>query len=433
MMHMRPFQIILLAVFAVSALVGLYVFSTFNGFGTSAAQVGTVVIWGPLPQSAVDSTLNILKQGHKEYANVTYIEKRADTFDTELANALASGVGPDLIIINQEQLLTEIPKIQTIPYASIPQRTFLDTFLSLDQIYLNATGTYGIPITVDPLVLYYNRALLASAGVPTPPATWEAVGGLVPLITKQNGSQVISRSTIALGSYGNITNARAILSLLFLQAGSVVTKSTPQGMRSTLGETATSGGVATPAQAAVNFYTQFANPGKTVYSWNPSLSPSRQAFTTGDLALYIGYASELSSLKAANPNLSFDMAPIPEPGTSGTRKNYGLGYAFAIPKVSKNTSGAYLLATAFVDDIALKSLSASLGMAPAKRALLTLDPSNPYTAVYYPEALNTAGWLSPAPSAVDTIFSAMINNITSGRYDASQALTAADQSLNAAF
>src|SRR6185437_6254818 len=212
---------ILVSVFAVLAIVGLLVFSMFKGFN-SASSAGTVVIWGTLPSSAVNGGLQELMKQHKEFTSISYVEKRADSFDTDLADALASGTGPDLVIINQEQLLTEIPKIQTIPFSSIPQRDFLDSYLSIDQMYLNSTGTYAIPLAVDPLVLYYNRAILSSSGVASTPATWEAVTGLAPLITKQSGGQAISRSTIAFGSYANVTNARAILSLLFLQAGASI-------------------------------------------------------------------------------------------------------------------------------------------------------------------------------------------------------------------
>lgn len=433
MKNLHPFQIILIAVFAVLGLVGLYVFSTFTGFSGGTTNVGTVVIWGTLPKTAMNDALGNLRTAHKEFTGVSYSQKAAATFDTDLANALASGTGPDLIIINQEQLITEQAKIESIPFSSIPQRSFLNTYVALDQLYLNAQGTYAVPIVVDPLVLYYNRAILSSSGVASPPATWEAVPGLAAFMTKSSGGQTITRSTVALGSYTNITNARAILSLLFLQAGTSITQNTSHGMQGVLSvETPGSTGQSA-AQAAVNFYTQFANPAKTVYSWNPSLPPSRQAFLSGDLAFYIGYASEQGALKAANPNLDFDMAAIPQSAVGGLRKTYGLGYAFAIPKVATNKTGAYSAAVGITAPSILPSLASELGMAPAQRSLLVTSPSNPYTSIYYPEALSAAGWLSPAPSTVDTIFAAMINNITTGRYDAPQALTAADQSLNAAL
>lgn len=432
MLGMRPFQIILVTIFAVLAVIGLYVFSTFSGFG-GETRVGVVKIWGTLPAEAMENAIGRLKQEHREFENITYIEKRAETFDAELANALAAGTGPDLIILNQEHLLVEKPRIEIIPFSSISQRSYLDTYLALNELYLTPTGTYAVPLVVDPLVLYYNRSILSSVGVAMPPATWEAVTGLVSLITKQTGGQAITRSTVAFGSYTNVTNARAVLSLLLLQAGSAITQNTTLGMRSTLAAPSPTGAAAAPAESALNFYTQFANPAKTVYSWNPSLPSSRQAFLSGDLAFYLGYASEVGALRAANPNLDFDMAAIPQPATNAARKTYGLGYAFSIPKVAANKSGAYSVALGLTASDILPALALELGMAPAKRAMLTTSPAHPFTTVYYPEALNAVGWLSPAPAAVDAVFTGMITNITTGRYDTPQALTAADQSLNAAL
>lgn len=431
-MGMKPFQLIVIGVFAFLAIAGLYVFATTTGSG-SKTSVGTVTIWGTLPGSEMESTINVLKSSNKDYANVSYVEKPADGFDAALSDAIASGAGPDLVIITQEQLLTETPKLTLIPFSSISQRTFLDTYVGEDQLYLTSTGTYGIPLVIDPLVLYYNRTMLSSAGVASAPTTWEAVTGLASVLTKKSGGQ-IGVSAVPFGSYANVSNARAILSALLLQAGSSVTTPVNGSVRSAIGDRNTAAGNtgATPAVAAFNFYTQFGNPAKTVYSWNPSLPSSRQAFVSGDLALYPGYASEVSDLKAANPNLDFDMAALPQAG-AGARATYGLAYAFVIPKAAINKSGAYTTALALTNSAILPTLAASLHMAPAARSMLVADPNDPYQDVFYPEALTAKGWLSPAPSAVDTVFAAIIQNIVTGKLGTADALTAGDASLNAAL
>jgi hypothetical protein len=65
--------------------------------------------------------------------------------------------------------------------------------------------------------------------------------------------------------------------------------------------------------------------------------------------------------------------------------------------------------------------------------MLVADPNDPYQDVFYPEALTAKGWLSPAPSAVDTVFAAIIQNIVTGKLGTADALTAGDASLNAAL
>jgi len=428
----RPFQIIVFGVFIFLAIIGLILFASYNGLGNTAAKVGTVTIWGTLPGDAMTAQLGALQAAHKEYANVFYVQKDAASFDATLADALASGTGPDMVLITQEQLLSEKNKLNVIPFSVISQRTYLNTFVPIDELFQTDQGTYGIPFLVDPLVLYYNRDTLASAGIATPPGTWEAITGLAPRLTQKNGAQ-ISKSAIALGAANNIPNARAILLALLFQAGAPITTLSNGVVRAALTQNATGGIGVTPAQSAVNFYAQFADPAKTVYSWNSSLPSAQQAFTSGDVALYLGYASEEPFIAAANPNLNFDMAPLPQPATSQVRTTYGLAYAFAVPKASKNYSGAVQVARVLADKSVVVPAAHTFSMAPAQRALLTPPANDKFAPVFYPEALVAKGWLSPLPATTDSIFGTMIGNIVSGRSDLSTALDQANQALDSAL
>lgn len=432
-MNMRPFQIIVISVFAVLALLGLLLFATYKGFG-GKAQIGTVTIWGTLPQSAVSAALDDLKRVHQEYGKVTYVERPATSFDTDLADALASGTGPDLVIITQEQLLAERGKLSIIPFATIPERIYHDTYVPINELFLTSTGSYAVPFLVDPLVLYYNRTSLAGAGVAQPPKSWEAVVGLAPNLVRKSDAGVISKSAVAFGTYENIPNARAIISLLLLQSGTSISANTSQGLQSTLlapNSGATYGTL--PGVSAMTFYTQFADPAKIVYSWNRSIPDARSSFVAGDSALYVGFASEQQLLAASNPNLDFDMAPVPQPETAGKSVDYARAYALALPKATQNPSGAVQVALSLAGKQESLVAAHALGVAPALRGALVPSPNERYTPVVYPMALIAEGWLSPAPRATDAIFAGMINSIISGRQSVQDALAAADQALNAAI
>jgi len=427
----KPFRIIVLAAFGLIAIVGLFMFARFEGFDNGQDAIGVVSIWGTLPEEAVSLQIENLREERPEFAHVSYTEIPLATFGAELAEALAIDEGPDMVLISQEQLVSERNKLSVIPYSSISQRDFLDTFVPVTELYLTDKGTYGIPILVDPLVMYYNRTLFASAGVPQPPATWEAVLGLSDRITVRSGGQ-ITRSLLSFGEYDNVQNARGILSLLLLQAGTSVTELSNGKLRAALNQgpevSGTSGSI-----SALSFYTQFSDPAKTVYSWNRALPNARQAFLAGDLTLYFGYASELPVIRAGNPNLDFDMAPVPQPSRSTSRTTYGLGYAFAIPKTSKNPNGSYAAAIALAERNAQLAMANTLSMVPAARAALIPSNEDRFQPVYFPEALVAKGWLSPSPATTDSIFGAMIGNITSGRMDVGQALTTANQALDSAL
>jgi multiple sugar transport system substrate-binding protein len=428
---MRPFQIIVIAIFAVLALGSLFLFATFKGFGGSKSA-GVVVIWGTLPGNAMTTVIDDLKRTHHEFEKVAYLERSPDTFDSDLAEAIASGAGPDLIVTTQERLLAERNKIQVVPFSTIPERSFRDMYLPIFDLYLTSAGTYGVPFVVDPLVMYYNRTTLASANVPQAPSTWEAVVGLAPRLTTKSSAGSIQKSAIALGTYDNIPNARAIISLLLLQSGNKISATTASGLRTTL-STGSDSFSQTPGESAISFYTQFADPAKIVYSWNRSRGDARQSFIAGDSALYVGYGSERTLLSQANPNLDFDMAIIPQPQTATNRVDYALAYAFATPNGARNPSGALRTAQALSAKQSVGPAAKGLGMAPALRSELSASGDDAFTPIINASALASSGWLSPAPAATDRIFAAMITSIISGGQNVHDALVATDQALTAAL
>ncbi len=433
MQNLKPFQVILMVAFGLIALAGLFMFATFKGFNTGATAIGNVTIWGTIPADAMEQALGTIRQADTQYAGVKYVARPAATFDTDLAEAIAAGTGPDMVLLSEEDLLAAKNKLSVIPSSSISERTFRDTYLPISELFLTSGGTYGIPFMVDPLMMYYNRPILASVGATSPPSTWEAVTGLASAINRESGVQTLTRSLIALGTYDNVENSRAILSLLFLQAGYSVTAESSSGMRSTLTQTLGGATGVLPSESALDFYTEFANPAKTVYSWNRSLPDSRQAFLSGDLGLYLGFASERPGLAAANPNLDFDMTVVPSPATASIRTTYARVYAFALPKSSRNAQGAYRVAMGFSGKGTDSAFAHALGMAPATRAALIPTKDDLFEPVYFPEALIAKGWLSPAPPATDRIFATMVGNVMSGKSSVRDALIFASQALDAAI
>lgn len=428
----KPFQTVLLIVFGFLLLLGLVLFSKFGGFGGSKNAIGSVTIWGTLPQSSMDTVLNTLRNSNQNFQGVQYVQKDENTFDNDLAQAISTGSGPQLVLISQEMLLTEQAKLSVIPFSVIPERTYMDSYLPIDQLFLASNGTYGIPFAVDPLVMYYNRTTLTQAGVAIPPSTWEGMTSLAEQLTSASAGTV-ANSTLPFGSYDNVEDARGIVSLLLLQAGDPITNVTSTGVQSVLSSSGADTSAVTPAQSALSFYTQFADPVKTVYTWNGSIPSARQAFLAGTLAFYPGFASELLQLQTANPNLPLDMMAMPEPQNATQKVTYGNAYAFSIPASSRNAAGAEAVAIALASPSLAATVSQSLSMAPALRAALTPSNSDPYEPIYYPQALIAQGWLSPSPATTDSIFGTMISNITSGRMSVGQALSSANQALNAAL
>ncbi len=430
MNQIKPFQIIVGGIFVVMAIAGVIAFSMAGNQGNQT--LGEIVVWGTFPQEVMDKTLTTLSQTDKRFQNASYIEYAEDEFNQELTGALAAGRGPDLIILSSEELFETRDKITPIPASTISSRTFNSAYVNSAQLFYGIEGAYGIPFLVDPLVLYYNRTLLSDNGVAVPPSDWESLVSIAPFLSVVDANLNIVRSSVAFGEVENVKNARAILSLLFLQTGTPITRVDNTLLRSSLTQQGDVGG-APPAAAAVNFFSQFSNPARDIYSWNRVLPLDFDMFIRGDLVFYFGFASERSLIESANPNLVFEMASVPQPFAGGTRASFAVSYALSIPKGAKNQAGAYELANALTQGEVVESVGESVGMAPALRSLHTRFSNDVFSETYYPEALAARSWISPTPSVTNDIFSRMIESVATGRKSPESALSEAHQALDAAL
>lgn len=433
MPDLRPFQVILIGVFIALAVGGLIAFSVFRGFGTEENPYGArVVIWGTLDGSAFSATIRELTEADEQFGVVSYVQKDPRTFSAELANAIAEGRGPDAVVLSNDLLLSERAKLYAIPYESFSQRAIRDTYVDGAEIFSRGAGTYGFPFAVDPLVLYWNRDVLASAGFAAPPSTWETlVSSYVPALTRieQVPAYTVSRATVAFGEYQNVTHAREVLLALMLQAGSTLVTERGGGYIAALNQAA---GEAPrpPADAALDFYTQFSNPARTTYTWNRSLPTDRSAFLSEDLALYFAPGSEHESLRAGNPNLNFDIAEIPQGSGVSTKRGFGTFYALAPLSSSKNFTGTYQALVTLASPAPAALLAERLDMAPVHRATLAAGSADPFRQRAYTAALIARGFLDPDSTRSGGIIQAMIEDVTSSRVRIDQAVSDATTRLN---
>lgn len=424
---MSSFQIALLAVFGTAAVASVLIFSFFIGTNTSATT-GPVVIWGTFDEAAFQAVLREMVETEGRLRQVSYVQKDAATFKAELTNALASGSGPDLFILRQDETITEAPKIFPIPYDQLPRDTFRNLWAEAADPFLGREGVLGIPFAVDPFVLYWNRDMLATAGVAKPPQYWEEVYDLTRSATRKSDAGSITKSAIAFGEYANVNHAKGILSMLILQAGGRITARDGAGtlipaLMTRVGESSQ------PGDSALRFYTQFSNPTSPDYSWNRSMPESRTAFAQGDLALYIGPASEEPLVRRLNPNLNFAIATsVPQVKNAERTVDGGYAYAFAIPRASQNPQGALTAAYILGGPEGSQLLSLAFGLASARRDVLGMAAQG-NDAVFNKMALLVQTWEDPNAQETERIFKDMIESVTSGAARTIEAVQRAEQAI----
>lgn len=423
---MSKFQIVLLAVFGAFIIIAVILFSRNKGSGADKIHLS---VWGTLSAYDFNNTVAQSSLGTSQALSFAYTEKSAANFDSDFTEALAEGKGPDLVIIPLSSLLKEKSKLIIIPPGNVSQSDFSNSFVKEGELFETAEGAYALPMYIDPMVLYWNRGLLSGAGLALPPAYWDQIYDYTDKLTVRDGAGNIISSALALGEIKNIPNGKDILSLLMLQAGTPIVGSSGTSLRSMLLDSFSR--PETPASSALSFYTQFANPQKSFYSWNRSLLPADTNFAAGKSALYIGFASELPLIKAKNPTLDFAVASMPQSRASGSVITFGRIYGVALSRSALNPANALAGALALTSSDVESSISKATSLVPARRDVLSVKQTDPAKAVFYSSGLQADGWLDPDSSATYSIFVNMIESVTSGRARIEEALRTADSAINA--
>lgn len=424
MKRLTIFHTVLLVVFGALAISGVLIFALAVG-DDSANTVGPVTIWGTLDEPAFTRVLQSVAEENPIFKEVAYLEKDPLLYESELTTALANGVGPDLFVLRQDYILKNSGKVIPVPQSSLSPSQFRDIFIDAANPYYSSVGALGIPIFVDPLVLYWNRDLLSSAGFVRPPSTWDELSLMSEAIVKKNDSGGILKSLVALGESKNVTNSKDIMSLLILQAGGTITDFDDSGK---LIASLRSSGDVLGAENALRFYTKFADPSNSEYTWNRSLPESRRAFAAGDAALYIGFASENSLISEMNPNLNFAAAAVPQIKGAEKKVNVARVYALAISRTARNPIGALTIASNMASREVNKKFSEKIGIPSALRDILS-EPADGNIGLFNKQAILARSWRDPDPEKTEIIFRDMIERVTAGSFGITDAVQRADEEM----
>ncbi|MEV0403093.1 extracellular solute-binding protein [Actinoallomurus sp. NPDC050550] len=305
---------LILAVLAAAG--GLVACSTSSGGGgdqAGAAQGGTFTIWDPYPQ--YDNGSDWVKLLDKCGAQAGVSVKRTGFDTSDLTNkvllAAQQGNAPDVLVVDN-------PVVSTLAEGGILTTTAenkLDT--SAIAPNLLAAGqrggkTYGVPIGANTLALYYNKKVLAKAGVDIASVKdWTSLTAALQKV-KAAGKKGITFSAIGTeeGSFQFLP--------WFWGAGAQLTKlDSPEGV------------------SAVTLWTDWLKKGYAPNSViNNTQTTSWQEFAAGDYAFAENGTWQLAGAKKAG--LSYGIIPIP--GRNGGTAPAPTGGEFVSIPVQKKTA-----------------------------------------------------------------------------------------------
>ncbi len=416
------FKIIFLGIFGLLALAGMLALITYRNKPVDATLNIPITVWGTMPAAPFNALLkNFADQ--KNDLKISYVQKSPDTIYNDTIEAIASGISPDVLLVSQDLLHPFLSKLTIVPFSAFSQTDYKNNFVEGANIFLQGGGITAVPFAVDPLMLYWNKDLFANAGLAVAPQSWSEFPMLAEKLTKTENISDITQSAVSFGGYANVNNAKAILSTLFFQTGNPITTLTNTGYASAIGGFPS---VSVP----LNFYTEYSNPKKSVYSWNDSMPSSKKAFLSEQLATYFGFNSEKNTLQATNPNLNFDVAFMPQAADAKNKVTFGNIYGFAFLKTSSNFSVALPRIFQLIGTDSIKAFSENSDFAPIRRDVIAAGPTDPSKKIFYDSALIAKSFWDPNPSASDEVFKNMIEDISSGRLDIGKSIEKGNNALN---
>jgi ABC-type glycerol-3-phosphate transport system substrate-binding protein len=424
-MKLRPFELALVIIFIVLGLAALALLSGYDrgsGSADGIAVTGPVQIWGTMPGSGMANMIDSLSEEFESYQNVSYRYIAPAEFDQRLVNALADGVGPDIVLMSHEHLVDMRRRIAPYSYEIVSERDIRDSYVEGAQIFALNDGLYALPIAVDPMVMYWNRDILATNGFLAPPRTWEELLNVqFDALIERDFGRNINRAVVAMGEFNNVRNAFGVMSMLLIQGGTAGVLDTERGYDIRLQQSLV--GNNNPLRTVVDFYTRFSQPANSFYSWNRSLAQDRASFVSEDLAFYFGYASEAREIERLNPNLNFDIAEVPQGAAASVRRTYGQFYGLSLLRSTDNASGAYAVMAQLHNPTRAAAIAIDSGLAPASRQAIAAGTNDTYARVSFASAGIAYGWLNPNLPQAEQTFATMTSDVNENRRSLDQAVS----------
>ncbi len=279
-------------------------------------------VWGLFDVSdAYSEIFEAFRKVNPNVENIFYKKLSPDTYQKELLDALASGKGPDVFMIQNSWLPGFEDKLTPADFEIINEQKLRLQFVDVvADDFMQGGRIYALPLSVDSLALYYNKDLFNQVGIVSPPATWEQFVEDAKKLTKIDGVGNIKQSGVAMGTAYNINRSTDIAGLIMLQNGLSIVNRTSKSVDFN-SET---------GAKAMNFYTQFARSGNL--AWNPRMHYSIDAFAEGNLAMMLNYSWQLPVLKSKSPKLNFGIAPTPQFANATNKINYANYWGFGVSR-----------------------------------------------------------------------------------------------------
>jgi len=388
--------------------------------GTTNQQ--TITVWGLWHESRYMAS--VIKQFSDQTGIKVQYKKIASVaaYEHELLSALAEGRGPDVFVIHHTWVDGKRGILTAAPNTIVDPRAVQDEFVDVVAKDVVRDGqVYALPVSVDTLALYYNKDLLNDAAIAKPPDTWSDFQRMVEKLTTVNRLGTIQQSASALGTAANINRGPDLVQLLMMQSGLPIIND-----RGSVDISNADG------ERSLTFYTDFANRGKKIYTWNLQQDFSIDAFAEGDTATMFNYSYHIPTVQAKNPRLNFAIGYMPQIAGSAAENhsNFAAYWPYAVANASTAPNAAWQFVRFVTSEGPATVLNTSHTTPPALRSSVIESQRDPELGVFADQALTAKSWSRPDIAAADSIFNQAIDDVVTGASTAKEALRRAEDQLN---
>lgn len=352
-------------------------------FGNNAATAPkdvNLTYWGLWEDAEFFQPLIAEYQQKNPHVKINYEKMTPQEYRKKLIARGMSGQGPDIYRFHN----TWIPEIQEVltplPKTIMSDQEFEKTFYKIHQKDLKiGNNYYGMPLSIDGLVLIYNEDLLKQAGIVSPPTVWlgdqnDMLNAVSKLTVKDSSNNLVTAG-LAIGNATNVEHFAEIYSLLLLLNGGDLKKlDQPEAVE------------------ALQLYRKFAEENL----WTDAMPNSISAFVQGKVAMIIAPSWQILTIKGTNPDLKVKVVPVPK-GLEGSAVSIASYWVEGVSKFSPNQVEAWK----FLKFLSEKDSQTKLFEAQSKTRLF----GEAYSRVDLADKLVTHEYLGPVIQQADSYVS----------------------------
>lgn len=298
---------------------------TITGDKTTGDKTTEITMWGSWGGDQVgqlDKQLEAYNKSQSKY-HITYAVQ--DGMEQKLLTAIVSNEAPDVVLWD---------RFNTSVYAPKGAFTQLDDYVKQDnidmsQFYGPATEEltydgklYGIPLTVDSRIIFYNKDMFSEAGIdPASITNWDSLRDAAIKLTKRENGK-LEQSGFSLKDVGLFNN-------WIQQAGGKMIDDSSSPAKTAFNSEA--------GLTVLKYWNQLLNEDK-VYDLGFEDAFGGDGFKAGKVAMTFNGPWTLGGYKEADIN--FGVIGQPE-GPTGTKSAMMGGFGLIIPDKAKNADGAW--------------------------------------------------------------------------------------------